>query len=199
MREFKFPLSFEFKIGTLSNDFVCKDAEGDTVAYVRQKMLKLKEDIQVFENESKSTELYRIRADKWIDWSTAYQFTNSADGTNIGKIAREGWASIWKATYNVIDQNEKHQYTIREENGWVKVMDSLLGGIPILSMFTGYLFNPKYMMVDLQGRVVARIVKEPSFFGRRFTVTKEGKFDSDDDDRAVLSLMMLILMERRRG
>ena len=93
MREFKFPLYFEFKIGTLSNDFICKDAEGDTVAYVRQKMLKLKEDIQVFEDESKTNQIYRIRADKWIDWSTAYQFTDS-EGTNLGKIARKGWASL---------------------------------------------------------------------------------------------------------
>lgn len=198
MREFKFPLSFEFKIGTLSNDFVAKDAEGDTVAYVRQKLLKLKEDIQVFEDESKTNQIYRIRADKWIDWSTAYQFTDS-EGTNLGKIARKGWASLWKASYNVIDENENHQYSIREENGWVKVMDGLLGEIPIIGMFTGYLFNPTYLVNDLDGRTVARISKEASFWGRRFTVTKEGVFGDDDDDRVVLSLMMLILMERRRG
>ena len=198
MKEFKFPLSFEFKIRTLANDFTCKDAEGDTVAYVKQKMFKLKEDIQVFENESMANMIYRVRADKWLDWSTAYQFTDS-DGTNIGKIARNGWASLWKANYNIIDANDNHQYNIQEENGWVKVADGVLGGIPVLSMFAGYLFNPTYAVTDLNGSLVARIAKEPSFFGRRFIVTKEGQFGDTDDDRVVLGLMMLVLMERRRG
>jgi len=198
MKEFKFPLSFEFKIGTLANDFTCKDAEGDTVAYVKQKMFKLKEDIQVFEDESKSNMIYRVRADKWLDWSTAYQFTDS-DGTNIGKIARKGWASLWKANYNIIDADDNHQYNIQEESGWVKVMDGMLGEIPVIGMFTGYLFNPKYLVTDLNGNLVARIVKEPSMWGRRFSVSKEGQFGDTDDDRVVLGLMMLILMERRRG
>ncbi len=198
MKEFRFPLSFEFKISTLSNDFIAKDARGQTVAYVKQKMFKLKEDIQVFEDETKSNMIYRIRADKWLDWSTAYQFTDS-DGTNIGKIARKGWASIWKANYNIIDANDNHQYNIREENGWVKVMDGMLGSIPVISLFTGYFFNPKYAVTDLDGKLVARISKDPSLWGRRFTVTKEGEFGETDDDRVVLGLMMLILMERRRG
>jgi len=198
MREFKFPLSFEFKISSLANDFTCRDAEGDTVAYVKQKLFKLKEDIQVFEDESKTNMIYRVRADKWLDWSTAYQFTDS-DGTVIGKIARKGWASLWKATYNIIDPDNNHQYNIKEENGWVKVMDGILGEIPIVGMLTGYLFNPKYAVTDLNGNLVARISKEPSFFGRRFIITKEGEFGETDDDRVMLGLMMLVLMERRRG
>lgn len=34
MTELQFPLDLTFKIGTLSNDFVLKDANDSTVAYV---------------------------------------------------------------------------------------------------------------------------------------------------------------------
>ena len=53
-KEFNYPLTFEFKLGTLSNDFIAKDASGQTIAYVRQKMFRLKEAIMVYGDENKS-------------------------------------------------------------------------------------------------------------------------------------------------
>ena len=54
MNQLQFPLDLTFKIGTLSNDFVTKDANGETVAYVRQKMMKLIDEVQVFSNEDRA-------------------------------------------------------------------------------------------------------------------------------------------------
>jgi hypothetical protein len=31
--------------------------------------------------------------------------------------------------------------TVQEENGWIKVLDALMGEVPVVGMFTGYLFN----------------------------------------------------------
>ncbi|GGG38374.1 hypothetical protein GCM10011344_44050 [Dokdonia pacifica] len=202
MQNIQFPVNFEFNISTLANDFKATDASGQTIAYVRQKMFKLKEDIQIFNNDSKTKVNYRIKADKWLDFSTAYSFYDeSAENKtkSFGKVVRKGWRSIWKAQYQIIDQNEKQQYTISEENAWVKVGDSLLGEIPILNFFTGYLFNPSYIVVDMNGNQIIRLKKLASFFGRKFELSKLGDMDADDDDRVMLSLMMMILLERRRG
>ncbi len=198
MKNLKFPIKFVFKISSLANDFTAKDADGNTVAYVRQKMFKLKEDISIYADETKSQVNFQIKADKWIDFSAAYSFTNN-EGVELGKIARKGWASLWKAEYELIDQNQQLQYHIREENGWVKVMDSLMGEIPILNFFTGYIFNPAYKVTNLNGETIARLKKEPSFWGRKFDVIKLKDFDKDDDERIILGLMMMILLERRRG
>lgn len=199
MNELKFPINFDFKISTISNDFTATDANGNTIAYVRQKMFKLKEAITIYNNDTKSNELYKINADKWLDFSTAYKFTDVSSGENLGKVARKGWKSIWKANYEVIDQNEKLQYHIKEENAWVKVLDGLLGQIPIISMFTGYLANPAYIVTDVRDQKVMRLKKQPSFFGRKFQVDALKQTDADDDHRLMLSLMMLVLLERRRG
>ena len=135
MSKMEYPLKFQFKIGTFSNDFVAKDANGNTTAYVSQKMFKLKEQIVVYSDESKSKEIFKIDANKWLDFNTAYNFTSS-DGVELGKVARKGWRSLFKAKYELYDENDKQDLVIQEENAWVKVVDSLFGEIPILGMFS---------------------------------------------------------------
>ena len=88
---------------------------------------------------------------------------------------------------------------IQEENGWVKVLDALLGEIPILGMFTGYFFNPSYSVARPDGTLVARLKKQASFFGRKFSVEQVAPFEQGEEQRVVLGLMMMILLERRRG
>jgi uncharacterized protein YxjI len=198
MQDLQFPIRFRFKLSTLANDFTATDASGRVVACVRQKMFKFKEDISIYSDETKTRINYKIKADRWLDFSAAYSFLDE-NGREFGKVARKGWRSLWKAEYEIIDQFQTAQYVIREENAWVKVMDSLLGEIPVVGMFTGYMFNPSYIVTNKQNEIIVRLKKLPSFFGREFEVDKVGSMDSDDDDRIMLGLMMMILLERRRG
>lgn len=198
MTDLNFPIQLTFNIGTLSNDFTARDVDSRTVAFVKQKLFKLKEDISIYADESKAELLFNIKADRWIDFSAAYSITH-ADGSELGKIARKGWRSLWKAKYLLIDQHQKEQFTIEEENGWVKVWDNLLGEIPIIGLLTGYFFNPSYAVMNLDGEKVARLKKQASFFGRKFEITKLTDMDNDDDERVMVGLMMMVLLERRRG
>ena len=198
MNTLNYPLDFKFKIGTFANDFVATDANGSTIAYVRQKMFKLKEEVIVFSDESRSKENFRISANKWLDFNTAYSFTTS-EGQNIGKVARKGWKSLWKAQYELFDENEKQDLIIEEENPFAKVMDSILGDIPILAFFTGYFFHPRYSIKRPDGTLVARISKERSFFGRKFKIENLAAFESGEELRVLLGSMMMLLLERRRG
>jgi hypothetical protein len=198
MQNLRFPLELQFKIATFSNDFTVRDSNSETVAYVKQKMFKLIENIAVFSNESQSAQMYSIKANQWLDFSASYIFRDNQD-REIGSVARQGWASLWKARYEIFDENKKQDLLIQEENGWVKVLDALLGEIPILGMFTGYFFNPSYSVARPDGTLVARLKKNASFFGRKFSVEQIAPFESGEEQRIVLGLMMMILLERRRG
>ncbi|SCY15948.1 hypothetical protein SAMN05192588_1434 [Nonlabens sp. Hel1_33_55] len=198
MQNIQYPIRFSFRITTLSNDFTATDATGATVAYVKQKMFKLKEAITVYGDTSKKEMLFTINADKWLDWSAAYSMTN-ANGDHVGKIARKGWKSMWKAEYDIINQHEKLQYKVQEASAWTRIGDSLMGEIPVVSFFTGYLFHPTYNVTDVNGDIVAKLKKKPSFFGKEFEVEKLSEIDNDDKERVMLGLMMMILLERRRG
>jgi len=198
MQDINFPVNFEFKVSTLANDFTATDSNGKEIAYVRQKMFKLKENISVYDNSQKGSQNYTIKADKWLDFSAAYSFFNK-ENVVFGKVVRKGMKSIWNAHYEVIDEQEKPQYIINEENPWIKVFDSLVGEIPVLNFFTGYLFNPTYLVKNKEGKTVVKLKKMKSLLGKSFQVTKEGELDNNDDDRIMLALMMFVLLERGRG
>ena len=198
MNHTQFPLQLKFNVATFHNDFTIKDANETTLAYVKQKMFKFRESVDVFTDESQSQLKYNIKANKWLDFSAAYLFTD-ANGRETGSVVREGWASLWKARYDILDENKNNDLFISEDNAWVKIFDTLFSDIPVLGVFTGYVFNPSYTVRRPDGTEVARLIKEPSLLGRKFSVEKLADFESGEEERIMLSLMMMILLERRRG
>ncbi len=199
LQNLNYPLDFKFKITTLSSDFNITDRNGNYVAYVRQKMFKLKEDVIVFNDESKSQELFRIKADRWLDFNASYSMTDLSTNRNFGRLARKGMRSFWKATYDIVDERDIVKFTITEDNAWVKVWDNLIGEIPIIGMFTGYFLNPSYSVKDVSGRAFFRLKKIPSLIGRRFRLERLIDIDDEDESLVVLSFLMMVLLERARG
>jgi hypothetical protein len=193
-----YPLTFAFKIGTLASDFVATDASGNIVAFVRQKLFKFKEHVEVFADEGRAELLYDIRANKWLDFNTTYSFLRPGN-VSIGRVARKGWRSLWKASYEIYDEHDQLDLTIQEANPWVKVLDALLSEVPLVGIATGYFFNPAYTLNRPDGTLVAHFKKQPSFFGRRFLLVPEADFNPGEEERAMLGVMMMALLERRRG
>ena len=194
----KFPIELSFKILALASQIYIRDADGNLFGYVKQKMFKLKEDINIFTDENQSQQRFNIKADRVIDFSARYNFTDEQGQPN-GSIKRQGMRSIWKANYDVFDAAGNQIFKINEENGWVKVADSLVGEIPIVGMFTGYVFNPSYIVSRSNGTAVARLQKQPAFFESKFQLSKLGELNSDEENKVLLGVLMMILLERRRG
>ena len=199
LKNLNYPLDFKFKITTLASDFNITDRNGNYVAYVRQKMFRMKEDVIVFSDESRTKELFNIKANQWIDFNASYMMTDLLTGKKFGSLARKGVRSIWKARYDIIDEKDKPIYQINEDNGWIKVFDSFLGEIPILGMLTGYFLNPSYTVKDNAGKEYFRLKKMPSLVGRRFQLERLIDIDDEDESLVVLSFLMMVLLERARG
>lgn len=199
LKNLNYPLDFKFKITTLASDFNITDNKGNPVAYVRQKMFKLKEDVIVFNDDRKSMELFRIRADRWLDFNATYSMTDLVNHKRYGRLARRGMRSLWKAYYDVVDENDIVKFTIHEDNAWTKFFDSMVGEIPIIGMFTGYFLNPSYSVKDASGRVFFTLKKMPSLLGRRFQLNRLIDIDDEDESLVVLSFLMMVLLERARG
>ncbi len=198
----QYPLSFSFKILGLAPQIYVKDATGTDLFYVKQKMFKLKEAVTVFRDSSKSEELYKIAADRVLDFSAKYHITD-LEGNAIGTVGRKGRKSIWKATYHIFD-GEEHVLTVTEENAWLKVLEAVLGQIPLIGMVAGYLINPAYLVTretagEEAGEVVYRLAKKPAFFEGKFELEKKGEVGQDEEKRILLSLLMMTLLERGRG
>jgi hypothetical protein len=192
-----YPLTLSFKILAVAPQMSVTDANGNLVAYVKQKIFKLKEAVTVFGDAQQNQPLFNLKADRVIDFSARYNFTDQR-GISVGAVKRQGMRSLWKAQYDIL-AGETTTMNIREENGWVKVMDGLFGEIPFIGMLSGYVFHPAYLVSGLDGGVVMRMEKQPALFEGRFEIEKHGEMSVDDEQRALLSLMMMILLERKRG
>lgn len=193
----KYPLTLSFKILALAPQLTVRDANGTLIVYVRQKLLKLKEAVTVYGDEAQTQPLFSINADRIIDWSAKYNFSDQS-GKQIGAIQRKGMRSLWKARYDIVEGQTIDMH-IEEESAWVKVMDGLFGEIPLIGMLSGYLFHPAYLVNDNSGKMVMRMEKQPAFFEGRFLIEKHGEMDPEDEKVALLSYMMMLLLERRRG
>ena len=199
LKNLNYPLDFKFKITTLSSDFNITDRDGNYVAYVREKIFKLKDDVIVYQNESKSEELFRIKANQWIDFNASFSMTDLVNGRTVGRLARRGMRSFWKSQYDIIGANDQPKYQINEDNGWIKVLDGIVSEIPIVGMFTGYFLNPSYTVKDHAGKEYFRLKKMPSLVGRRFQLERLIDIDDEDESLVVLSFLMMVLVERSRG
>jgi hypothetical protein len=198
MNNLKFPLNFFFKINTFANDFIVSDANETMIAFVRQDIMKLKSGVSVYTDETKTTLLAQINADKVIGSKISYHFSD-AMGKDFGSVTRAFW-SLWKSSYVIADQMGNEEYQITEKNPWTKVWNNMFEQIPLVGIFSGYLFHPEYEVTDKKsGTAVMLLKKESSFVGRRFTVNKMTNLSPEQITRITYSLMMMILVERRKG
>ncbi len=194
-----YPLNLSFKIMALAPQIYVTDAQGNTICYVKQKLFKFKEDIQIFSDDKKTREIARIRANKVIDWSARYFFTD-AEGNEIGSVGRQGMKSLWRARYDVFNPgDDSSDFKIQEENPGAKIMDSLFGEIPILGMLSGYVFHPTYAATRTDGTVVMRVAKQPAFLEGKFTIEKLADLSPQEELNLIYSFLMLLLLERARG
>ena len=194
----KFPVELRFKLLALANQISATNADGGMICYVKQKMFKFKEHVEVFADRGKTTKLCDIKANKVIDWSAKYAFT-APGGEVIGAVARSGMRSLWRAHYEIFDADDNPVMTIREENPWVKLFDGIFGEIPIIGIFTGFFLHPKYIVKDRSGEAVFRLTKSRAFFEGIFKMDELRESGETQDMLGFLSLLMMILLERRRG
>lgn len=194
----KYPLELSFKLLAIASQIYIRDADGNLIGYVKQKLFKLKEDINVFADEGQTRHLYNIKADRVLDFSAKYNFTD-AGGNSIGSIKRQGMRSIWRANYEIFDAGSNAVLKVNEENGWVKVIDSLIGELPVVGMFAGYFFNPSYIISRIDGTQIARLQKQPAFFEGKFQLSSLIHMSEADEIQVFLSALATALLERSRG
>lgn len=193
-----YPVELSFKLLAIASQIYIRDANGALLGYVKQKLFKLKEDINIFADESQTQLLYNIKADRMLDFSATYNFTD-ASGNLLGSIKRKGMRSLWRANYEISDADSNHVMTIREENGWIKVVDSLIGEVPVVGMFTGYFFNPSYIISRIDETRIARLQKKPALLEGKFHLSPLGQMSADEEVKVLLSVLTMTLLERSRG
>ncbi len=199
LADLQYPLQLSFKLLALASQATVTDAAGRTILHTKQKMFKFREHVEIFTDQSKATLLAEIKTNKVIDWSARYGSTD-ASGQPIGSVGRKGWRSMWRTHYEVFNPGDSQpDFAIREENPFAKIMDGIISDIPVIGMASGYLFHPRYLAARTSGEQVMRLEKKAAFFEGRFSIQKLDHLTPREELNLILSFMMLVLLERKRG
>jgi hypothetical protein len=193
-----FPLTLRFKLLALAPQIFVETQSGELLLYVRQKLLKFKEEVTVFADEAQSNLAFTMKADRVIDFRARYTITNRA-GQAIGSIKQRGMKSLWKAHFDVEDALGREAFFIEEENPWTRMLNGLIEEIPIIGALSGYILHPAYLVKRVDGTLVMKLKKQPALWEGRYAFTEEGSVNDQEKLLLTLSVLMMTLLERSRG
>jgi uncharacterized protein YxjI len=124
----------QYEFSLLGDD----DEPGEPFCFVEQKRFKFKEDIRFYTDESKTTELLRIKARQRFDPRARYDIT-AADGTKIGEIQKVFGKSLIRSTFQLFDANGNEVARAQERGMITALFRRLVGFIPYVGDFADWL------------------------------------------------------------
>ncbi len=90
----------------LTGKFRFYDPQGDLVLFSEQKMFKLREDIRVYSDESKTREVLSIKARQIMDFSAAFDVVDTELNQKVGVLRRRGLRSLLRDEWEVLDASD---------------------------------------------------------------------------------------------
>ena len=85
------------------NKFWFEDVNEKRYGFCEQKRFKLKEDIRIYVDESKSQEWLKIKQKQIVDAWGGYDIMDSQSGEHIGTVRRKFWASVLRTRWHLLD------------------------------------------------------------------------------------------------
>jgi uncharacterized protein YxjI len=110
-------------------------AAGDTpagppIAYVRQKKMKIKEEIRFFADEAETQELFQIKARSWLDTGgSKYDVIDAQDG-NIGLLEHVFGKSLFRSTWRISATEGEEIALARERSQALAILRRVIDFVP---------------------------------------------------------------------
>lgn len=136
------------------------EPSGGLVLYVHMKEFKLKEEIHVYTDENKTSEVLTIQARSIVDFSAAYDVVDSLTQQKIGVLKRKGLKSTFlHDEWLIMDANDLEIGLIKEDSVILALIrrhvtnlvpqsfHGTIGATPVLK-FSQH-FNPFVLKMDL--------------------------------------------------
>lgn len=150
----RFILRQRFRLVVNEYEFSLPQGDGEDpgrpFCFVRQRPFKFKEDIRFYADDSRSTELMRIKARHRFDPRARYDIV-SGDGTPIGAIQKVFGASLLRSTYRLYDAEGNEVATTMERSLAVALVRRLIGFVPYLENVANWLPIPYHFVFERDG------------------------------------------------
>jgi len=118
------------------NKFSFKDTENRTHGFCEQKRFRLKEDIRIYSDETKSHEWLKIKQRQVVDAWGGFDIADSQTGEHIGTVRRKFWASIIRTRWYLLDAQGTEIGVLMEDSTAYALARRLLLGILLPKKFS---------------------------------------------------------------
>jgi len=164
------------------------DPMNNLAFYSDMKAFKLKEDIRIYTDESKTTEVLVIKARQILDISATYDVTDPTTGEKVGALRRKGIKSVLRDEWVFQDLTD-------QEIGFIKE-DSLF--LALLRRFFSNLIPQKYYG-EINGRPVCTFKQNFNPFVLKITLDFSPDTGGVLDRRlGIAAAVLLCAIERRQ-
>jgi hypothetical protein len=133
------------------------------VAYVRQKRLRIREDIRFYADESQTQELFAIKSRTVFEFGGVHDVVE-ADGTRIGTLRKEFARSLLRSSWSVLDPQEQVIMTAQERSLPLAIIRRIWGLIPYVGDVP--FFIPFHFDFFADGEQVGSLHRPPGFADR---------------------------------
>ncbi len=177
------------KVVAIANQYWIEDVSGRQLGYSRQKILRIKEDIRIFADDSMTQEVFRIKQENIGDaWGT-FDIIDSATEMVVGKLRRKALKSgLFADEYFILDPMNNQIGRVAERAGRATARRWLPGGDLV----------PEHVAVEFNGREVTEIKQQFKIIGDTWEVDCSA-VPANFDRRTLLSVMLMMgMIERDR-
>jgi len=176
------------KVIALTNQYWIEDWNSRVLGYSRQKLIRIKEDIRVFADESMTTEVFRIQQENIMDaWGT-FAVIDSPTGHVVGKIRRRITSNYVWDEFQLLDANGTQ---------FGKIMESAGRGLARKYVPFGGLV-PEHVGLEINGQRICDIKQQFKIVGDIWEVDLS-TMPTYLDRRVILaSMLMMGMIEREK-
>jgi hypothetical protein len=156
---------------------------GPPIAYVRQKKLKIKEDIRFYADEGESQELFRIKARSILDFGgSRYDVLEGEE--RIGLLSHKFRESLIRTTWHVGGPDEQEVALARERSAAGAIARRVVDFVPYVG---GYVPIPYNFDILIDGEVVGGM-------DRKFKVRDQYVLDLSGDREKKLDRRLAVAL-----
>jgi uncharacterized protein YxjI len=157
---------------------------GPPIAYVRQKKMKIKEEIRFFADEAETQELFQIKARSWLDTGgSKYDVVDAQDG-NVGLLEHVFGKSLFRSTWRISATEGEEVATARERSQVLAIVRRLIDFVPDV----GGLIPIPYNFDILAGEQVLGKMDRKFQLRDRYVLDLSGDPDKKLDRRLAIAL-----------
>jgi uncharacterized protein YxjI len=161
--------------------------QGQPICFAQQKRFKFKEDIRFYTDDSKQSELMRIKARQRFDPRARYDVADSAGG-KVGEIQKVFGESLLRSTYRLYDAAGNEVAKATEKSLGVALFRRLVGFVPYVGDFADWLPIP-YHFDFLRGeQTLGTHTRERWKFRDTYTIDMSGDPQRTVDRRLILAI-----------